>query len=877
MAGERNAVEAVVRTRYEAGALDNFGRDLRATTQSLRVFGGAIASEINPVLGQLLQAMTQASQQTRSFGLGIAALGIGTAAAAVGLGQLIQQFNEGARRSAEFRLAVESLNFGAVKGQIDAASASLEAFDRSFFGLILNATRTEGALNLLDKMFGRDALQNFLDTAREGFARVLPVEQIRRQNEEYLKQQQTLEQLARLEGERYSSQGQLESFAATQERIEQSISNQFVAREKLARLEAAARESAAQGRYGGPQPGEINEIRNDLDRQLTTLQRQFGLSIDTSRERGRQTRLDIAERRGLEAAAQAGPQETYPEGFGSDAFNYAARLERARELNSLEQQRLAIQTEQYGLSQSQIAALQLQTIENEKQRKILEAQGNLTKEQIADDEARVRSLAVMRQELERTSGLAGLKRGFEDVAESFESTGLVMQNLARQTSSSMQQSFGDFFFYAITNFKNLSEVGKQAGLSLLRNFTDALATQTTAPLVRGLANLLPSFGGGSTPFTGSVPIAPGSQELLARLQAQGFEVVPGPGGPVVAMRGGGAYGLLPASSDPFAAVNAFDTIGASTNVGLSTGPSLGSRLLDAGSSLLMAAPLLGLSLGAAYATGSFQTALTGAIFGYTAGSFIGSAAGTLGGAALGGISGAALGAAGGLLGAVLGMVASVPISEAKNPRNMTNRGERFVELQHVVTADAARIQAARTFPELAAAIRESLHEAFGGPGGRGRGTATAGFAASVAGVSIILPGGSYPATMTLEELATMLRSAGETFTAQLQLGIPERDRRDMSQAFTDLVRAQVDIIRKFDTLPVAFLEQAPGIGVATILPLGAIESIPIGSQNVGFSRRLAASEGLSEGLIDLLITRIRERNSQTDVVPDLTEQLFLRK
>src|SRR5262245_55825281 len=288
MAGTANAVEVAIRVRSEtAGGFENFGRDVATATRTLRVFGGVIASEINPILGTLLTTMGQAGREVRGFGLTLTALGVGAAAAVVGLTAYISNATEATRKSNELRYAVESLNFGGVVGQATAAAKALRDFDQGLVGTVLSATRTPGALNLLDKLFGREGLERVLQEAREGFARVLPLEQIRITTQEYAKQQQALQAIRQVEADRMAEFDQLTAYLNVQQSIEQSLSNQFAAEEKLLRIEKLRRDAEANARPGGAFPGELELSAARLDQEITTLARRANAAFDAASERAR--------------------------------------------------------------------------------------------------------------------------------------------------------------------------------------------------------------------------------------------------------------------------------------------------------------------------------------------------------------------------------------------------------------------------------------------------------------------------------------------------------------------------------------------------------------------------------------------------------------
>ena len=252
--------------------------------------------------------------------------------------------------------------------------------------------------------------------------------------------------------------------------------------------------------------------------------------------------------------------------------------------------------------------------------------------------------------------------------------------------------------------------------------------------------------------------------------------------------------------------------------------------------------------------------------------------------ASGALTGASIGGAiypgwGHLIGAVVGLFAAVATSDMKRREaiSQTQRGDPYDIglLRPHLEADIARIQAAQNFPDLADAVRGALHEAYGGPRGRGvRGAP--GFALFIGGTQVILPGGSLPSTMTLDDLATLLETDADSFMASLQMGINESTRRQLGQLLEQAVKDQAALINRFNATPFAYEDVGPGLRRTTILPAGALATADVSGHALMVDRSAAAALGLTDAQMDSFIRQFADRNTQTDRIPDFTAELRLQ-
>ena len=161
-----------------------------------------------------------------------------------------------------------------------------------------------------------------------------------------------------------------------------------------------------------------------------------------------------------------------------------------------------------------------------------------------------------------------------------------------------------------------------------------------------------------------------------------------------------------------------------------------------------------------------------------------------------------------------------------------------------------------------------MHQAFGGPAGRGTSEANAGYAVSIGGQTVIIG-----QTMSMEEFARALEAAPDSFIAQLQLGIAESERRRISEEYSDLVRQQAGVIGQLNRLAFAYEEVAPGLRRTSIVAGGAIGSVPAGRFNLSVNRAAGIAAGLQNEQIDLLLSAQLTRNAQTDRISDWSREL----
>jgi hypothetical protein len=938
VAGSKNAVEAVIRVRNEASTgLDQFASDIERSHRGIGQFASAI-SALNPTLATAIETVNRFVISTRSMNSATQAATVGLGVGIAALGAYTVALTHSIDKQLAFTTALRSMDVGQLRGQIASATGELDRLDATLSKLGQNTGWAQAFRNVVGLISQAPAslmeILGFSQTPESRRGQAIPL----------------LNTLSTIQGGQRALEIQAAARSSTMGRLSGELGyaaqgGQFLSVESIGRqIEAQAQQQLAEqllalqkgfdlARAQRPADQSIEDIRLPYEAQRRALQEQFRtgaseralqartlsakffdeffggvgaeqfqpgqgleqvsageaasdpLAMANARAAGEQIRRDIiAEIIGQisheDAAALLGGAEQI--GVGPTpaeiAKGGADRVKRLTEARDLELQITEIAASYTGLTKEQNDALQAQVIERTRLRDLAAAGADENLKELANTRAAMAQINLELARLQRDNPLAGLAKGFKDVAEAAESSGQVMQDFARNTASSMQHAFSDLFFNVVTgNFKNFADVGKQLGLSLARNFTDALATSATAPILRGLAGLTSGF----FPASGVslVNLAPEGSALSQSLQRAGFNVGGTGGG------GGGApalYGDIYSGQTAQGFVESSPLSGGGPS-GLAAGPGLLSGFTGEN--------LGGLGIGLA---GVGLGILASQYSGMTAGAFGAASTGLTAGAGIATLLGAGTGVASGVgaLAAVVAMVAYLAISGATAARNdRPNTGWRAIELGNVLNADVARIRAARSFVELANAIREAMHQAFGGPKtgyvarqtagqpypvGRGGSMATAGFAVAIAGQQVVLDGGSYPQTMTVGDFAVLLSTQSDTFNARLQLGAPEQYLREIDNAFEQAVKDQAKMIQAFGTIPVSFDDVGPGLRRTTLIAAGALDTFPgVAGHALSIDRQFGRSLGLTDDQIDNMLRRLSDRNTQTDRFPDLPRDVRL--
>jgi hypothetical protein len=97
---------------------EQFSASFSQVGRVTRVLAGDVASQLNPALGEAVNALGAAAGATRGLGLVTGGLVTGLAVAGVGLSQYIQGLNAAAERQGALNLAVKAFDAGAIRTQL---------------------------------------------------------------------------------------------------------------------------------------------------------------------------------------------------------------------------------------------------------------------------------------------------------------------------------------------------------------------------------------------------------------------------------------------------------------------------------------------------------------------------------------------------------------------------------------------------------------------------------------------------------------------------------------------------------------------------------------------------------------------------------------
>jgi len=558
---------------------------------------------------------------------------------------------------------------------------------------------------------------------------------------------------------------------------------------------------------------------------------------------------------------------------GETAKGIQAYIARASEARDIDRDRKEILASFAGFTKDQADSIQKEVIELTRLRDIESAAGDDRLEKLINFRAEIAQANLELQKMQRNDPLAGLTKGFEDLARG---TGEIMRDVGRNAGRSITQGLDDTFFSVVTGkFKNL---GQNIANSLLRSITGATAELITSPIFRALG----LSGGGYRGGLMAIPTAGGAFMLVPEGAAAGVPggvagygagvvgAAPGGGGILDLVAGGigsgvqalgGYLGLTAGGAGYEAALLAYTGLTAAETAALSGSSA---ELISAGVS---GGSYAGVGGGAALGTvgagigflaslyGAYQTrsagygAATGAVGGLVAGATIGSiypGVGTALGAVVGLIAGAALGAGAGSLG-------------GKQGRPGHPNLERSLQWADTAARQfAAALNEAESGEQLLGALnyrwapnREFIIIATASDGSERRPDLGQSFA--------------YADLFDPAILASIVVYVGQTGGAtpnqQLTQGV-----RDKIQ---QIVQAEGGILS-------GYRETGPGLTRTTFEPFAARIRSPLSGQAFFFSTETARNMGASDASIAGIIRELTRVNSQQDILPDLTAERFLQ-
>ncbi len=893
MAGERNAIELTLRARNEAStALDQLFQDFQKSHRGASEFAQAIGN-LNPLLSRSLFTINDFVTGTRHMDSGLRAATVGVGVAVAAFAAYSTALTSSIDKQLAFQTALRSWDMGQVRGQIAGATSELDRLDATLSKLGQNQGWGQAFRNIVGLITQAPAAISELlgftqpPEARRGQAvtqfNTLATISGRQQATEI--NAATISQIiAQLTGQQgFAAQGnQFLSYGAIGEDLTQpylarrrAVQEQF--RTGVGTRSLAARTLSGQifdRLYGGYLPEETLGFEQISDPTLSLEARgALGAGREGILQRDIQRQIEESTK-GFELELGGGAEAT---GVGPTAGETAkgiqAYIARASEARDIDRDRKEILASFAGFTKDQADSIQKEVIELTRLRDIESAAGDDRLEKLINFRAEIAQANLELQKMQRNDPLAGLTKGFEDLARG---TGEIMRDVGRNAGRSITQGLDDTFFSVVTGkFKNL---GQNIANSLLRSITGATAELITSPIFRALG----LSGGGYRGGLMAIPTAGGAFMLVPEGAAAGVPggvagygagvvgAAPGGGGILDLVAGGigsgvqalgGYLGLTAGGAGYEAALLAYTGLTAAETAALSGSSA---ELISAGVS---GGSYAGVGGGAALGTvgagigflaslyGAYQTrsagygAATGAVGGLVAGATIGSiypGVGTALGAVVGLIAGAALGAGAGSLG-------------GKQGRPGHPNLERSLQWADTAARQfAAALNEAESGEQLLGALnyrwapnREFIIIATASDGSERRPDLGQSFA--------------YADLFDPAILASIVVYVGQTGGAtpnqQLTQGV-----RDKIQ---QIVQAEGGILS-------GYRETGPGLTRTTFEPFAARIRSPLSGQAFFFSTETARNMGASDASIAGIIRELTRVNSQQDILPDLTAERFLQ-
>jgi hypothetical protein len=868
MAGEKNTVETVVKVKYESSGvlnefirdLDRVGREGQKAGAGIRNLVAPLAFELAPALGTTGGALARVAGSAAVMTTGLGALAVAvTSLAGLVTGQLVESWKKVREEQEKWIKSMSSGDVGQITGAINTQVDKVRELAKAYAELEARA----GTRSLKDLLSLQAPEARRTQAGRElitEFGKIDEGARIRATIQQSIEQQRA-EDKGMEDAKQYIAQNQ-------RRRDEEAAR---LAKERQDRINQLNRERFGGGDFGGD---EALAFLGGKPLEQVIREQEESPIIQAYRQ-------DILGARGdLNLEVGAPTPEEVTKGFRLVTAEKEKQAQLNDKLLQTEVDRAKILLEQEGLTRQQTTLLSEM---HESARQIaIEGSSTLTVEEKKVELLRLQvdQSNRLRKNLEEESGLAGLAAGFRDVADEAELAGKTMRRFAQETARSMQQSFSDLFFNVMTgNFKSLADVGKQFGQSVARSVSDALAKEVSAPILSGLSGL-----GGNLSFFGNAASGGGAltQEQLVSLQASGVGATGTTG---AATTGGGLLGSIGALGGSLAGLTSLFSSPSSVSAVEGAGVG-GSREFVESSPLGTGTEVSGGGFGfnAGTAGGIAGLALVAASIGYGAtqkkGKTPSPGSRALGGALMGASYGSVFGIYGMAIGAVVGLFVGVATSDAKDTaaRKAMQRGDAWdvEQFRPAFEGDLNRVRAAQSYEDLAVAISGALHEAYGGPRNRGTREWVAGFAFYIGGMQVILAGGAYAPTMTVDDLATLLETDADSFSAELQLGVAAQVRRQISQIFEQAVKDQAELIGRLNATAFAYDDVGPGLRRTTILPAGALRTTDISGHQIMVDRAGGAALGLTDAQMDTFIRQFADRNTQTDRIPDFTAELRLQ-
>src|SRR5262245_10221453 len=138
---KQGATESSQQLQRIGSASTEGARGIAEAAKSVKIMASGLANELNPVLGNIVVGVSQATTHFKSFGVGATAVTAALAIATVGVTSYVRSVLDAGRAQAEFNLALRSGDIGGLQGQLKAATKELleyEANTKTIIGRIKN-------------------------------------------------------------------------------------------------------------------------------------------------------------------------------------------------------------------------------------------------------------------------------------------------------------------------------------------------------------------------------------------------------------------------------------------------------------------------------------------------------------------------------------------------------------------------------------------------------------------------------------------------------------------------------------------------------------------------------------------------------------------
>jgi hypothetical protein len=170
---KQGASESQQQLQRFSQATGESSRSLAEAAKSVRIMASGLATELNPVLGNVVIGVSQVATHFKSMGLAVTAGLVAVQVASVGLSAYVSSVTDAAKAQAAFNLALQSGDISGLQGQLRAATLELKEYEantKTIVGRIKNFFTDIGVF------FGGKSPVQEAARARGGIERLTPAE-----------------------------------------------------------------------------------------------------------------------------------------------------------------------------------------------------------------------------------------------------------------------------------------------------------------------------------------------------------------------------------------------------------------------------------------------------------------------------------------------------------------------------------------------------------------------------------------------------------------------------------------------------------------------------------------------------------------------------